>query len=104
MSAGWSFRDQSSCTSSHATDPRAGVSGLVTNRRVFVFRYHSPEHWLEVFRTYYGPILKAFGALDADGQAGLARDLTELMERFNVGGPDSLVIPSEYLEVVATRR
>ncbi|HET9494743.1 MAG TPA: class I SAM-dependent methyltransferase, partial [Chloroflexia bacterium] len=65
----------------------AGVSGLVTNRRVFVFRYHSPEHWLEVFRTYYGPILKAFGALDADGQAGLARDLTELMERFNVGGP-----------------
>ncbi len=75
----------------------------LTNRRYFVFRYHSAQHWLEVFRTYYGPMLKAFGALDATGQAGLARDLTDLLQRFNQGGPDTLVVPSEYIEVVATR-
>ena len=44
-----------------------------------MFRYRSTEHMLDFFRTYYGPMLKAFAALDADGQASLARDLTELM-------------------------
>ena len=69
-----------------------------------MFRYHSAQHWLEVFRTYYGPVLKAFAALDAGGQAGLARDLTELLQRSNQGGTDTLAVPSEYIEVVATRR
>jgi SAM-dependent methyltransferase len=82
----------------------AGIMAYKINRRTFVFRYRSAEHMLEVFRTYYGPMLKAFGALDGDGQAGLARDLTALMERSNVGGPDTLAVPSEYLEVVALRR
>jgi ubiquinone/menaquinone biosynthesis C-methylase UbiE len=81
-----------------------GISELRINRRFFVFRYRSAEHWLEVFRTYYGPVLKAFAALDAAGQAGLARDLTELLQRFNQGGTNTLAVPSEYLEVVATRR
>ena len=80
-----------------------GISELRINRRFFVFRYRSVQHWLEVFRTYYGPVLKAFAALDAAGQAGLAGDLTELLQRFNQGGADTLAVPSEYLEVVATR-
>ena len=80
-----------------------GISQLTINRRMFNFRYHSPEHWLEVFRTYYGPVLKAFAALDAEGQAGLARDITDLLNALNQGGA-TLVVPSEYLEVVATRR
>ena len=80
-----------------------GISELRINRRFFVFRYRSAEHWLEVFRTYYGPVLKAFAALDAEGQASLARDLTELLQRFNQGGTATLAVPSEYLEVVATR-
>jgi SAM-dependent methyltransferase len=81
-----------------------GISDLTTNRRFFVFRYRSAQHWVEVFRTYYGPVLKAFAALDAAGQAGLERDLLELLERFNQGGTETLSVPSEYLEVVATRR
>ena len=80
-----------------------GISELRANRRMFVFRYRSAEHFLEVFRTYYGPMLKAFAALDAAGQAGLAADLTELIGRFNQGGDGTLALPSEYLEVVATR-
>jgi SAM-dependent methyltransferase len=81
-----------------------GISELTTTKRFFVFRYRSPEHLLDVFRTYYGPMLKAFAALDAAGQAGLAEDLTELVHRFNRGGADTLAVPSEYLEVVAIRR
>jgi SAM-dependent methyltransferase len=80
-----------------------GITELQITRRMFVFRYRSAAHWLEVFRTYYGPTLKAFAALDATGQTSLAQDLTDLLERFNEGGPDTLAVPSEYLEVVATR-
>jgi ubiquinone/menaquinone biosynthesis C-methylase UbiE len=71
--------------------------------RTFVFRYRSPQHWLEVFRTYYGPTLKAFEALDAERQGALARDIITLLEERHQGGP-GLAVPSEYLEVVVTRR
>jgi ubiquinone/menaquinone biosynthesis C-methylase UbiE len=81
-----------------------GIAALTVNRRFFMFRYHSAPHWVEAFRTYYGPVLKAFAALDAASQAGLERDLLELLERFNQGGSETLVVPGEYLEVVATRR
>ena len=70
----------------------------------FNFRYHSPAHFLQVFREYYGPTHKVFGALDTGRQAALAADITALLERHNVGGAKSLVVPSEYLEVVITRR
>jgi ubiquinone/menaquinone biosynthesis C-methylase UbiE len=73
-------------------------------RRDYVFRYRSPAHWLEVFRTYYGPTHKAFGTLDAAKQAELAGDVTALMARFNRSSDATLVLPSEYLEVVITKR
>ena len=57
-----------------------------------------------MFRTYYGPVHKAFAALDAEKQAALASDLTALMERSNRSGDATLVLPGEYAEVVVTRR
>ncbi len=74
-----------------------------TERR-FVFRYRSPEHWLEVFRTYYGPMLKTFAALDAAAGAALQRDLLDLVQRCNRAQDGTMVVPSDYLEVVITRR
>jgi ubiquinone/menaquinone biosynthesis C-methylase UbiE len=71
--------------------------------RDFVFRYRSPAHWLEVFRTQYGPTLKAFAALAPQAQDALERDLRELIDRFNRSGDSTLVIPSTYLEVVIVR-
>lgn len=73
-------------------------------RRLFNFRYQSAAHWIEVFRNYYGPTHKVYAALDPDRQASLTRDLGALLERLNVGGATSLVVPSEYLEVVITRK
>jgi hypothetical protein len=77
---------------------------IETNRRVFNFRYRSAEHWLEVFKTYYGPTKRAFAAVDAGKQAALAADLTALLGRMNRGGKETLIVPSEYLEVVVTKR
>lgn len=73
-------------------------------RRDYNFRYRSAEHWLQVFRDYYGPTLKAFAALDEAGGRALESDIIALLERLNVGGPNSLVVPSEYLEIVITKR
>jgi SAM-dependent methyltransferase len=73
-------------------------------RRNFNFRYRSAAHFVEVFRTWYGPVHKAFATLPADKGAALERDLTELIDELNIAGPDSLVVPGEYLEAVIVRR
>jgi len=82
----------------------AAATSIDAQRREFVFRYRSPAHWLEIFRTWYGPVHKAFGALEAAKQAELAGDLEALMARFNRAQDGTLVLPSEYLEVVISRR
>jgi ubiquinone/menaquinone biosynthesis C-methylase UbiE len=81
-----------------------GVSDIRCDVRTFNFRYRSAAHWLQVFRTYYGPTNRAFAALGPSRAQALTADITALLERVNVGGPDSLVVPADYLEVVATRR
>jgi len=73
-------------------------------RRNFMFRYRSPRHWLDTFRTYYGPMHKAFAALDAGKQESLAEDLLGLAQRFNSATDGSMVAPSEYLEAVIRLR
>lgn len=80
-----------------------GVSALEVKRQYFVFHYHSPHHFMEFFRTYYGPTLKAFEALDEAGKESLARGIEELAAQFNRSSNETLTIPSEYLEVVAVR-
>jgi ubiquinone/menaquinone biosynthesis C-methylase UbiE len=82
----------------------AHASSIQCEPRTFVFRYRSPEHFMQVFRTYYGPILKAFGALQPAAQSALANDLVALIGRFNRSGDGGVVVPSEYLEIVITRR
>jgi hypothetical protein len=72
--------------------------------RHFNFRYRSAAHFLEVFRTWYGPIHKAFLALPPEKGEALAADLTALLNRMNIAGEGSLVVPSEYAEVVIVRR
>jgi ubiquinone/menaquinone biosynthesis C-methylase UbiE len=81
----------------------SAAAELRCERREFVFRYRSFEHWLDVFRTYYGPVHKAFAALDAQGREALAQDLRGVLQRYNRSGDATLVYPGEYLEVVVTR-
>jgi SAM-dependent methyltransferase len=78
------------------------LDSIAIERKEFVFRYRSAAHWLGVFRTYYGPMHKAFGALDPAMQQSLAADLIALAERFNRATDGSLVVPGEYLEVVGS--
>lgn len=80
------------------------ATAIQAELRHFVFRYRSPEHWLQVFKTYYGPVLKAFSTLEPAAQAALESDLIAQIDRFNRSGDAGVVVPSEYLEIVITRR
>ena len=79
------------------------ATGIRTTRRTYTFRYRSAEHWIEVFRTFYGPTHKAFGALDEAGQQALHAALLGFLGRWSRGNGTGLCIPSDYLEVVVTR-
>ncbi len=81
-----------------------GVVSLDAARRAFVFRARSAEHWIALFRDYYGPINRAFAAQDTAGQAALVADLDDLLRRHNRATDGTVAVPADYLEVVAIRR
>lgn len=80
-----------------------GVESLVAQPRHFVFRYRSAQDWLDTFRTFYGPTLKAFGSLDEVAAKALEQELLALADASNTSTTGALRIPSEYLEIVAVR-
>ncbi len=80
------------------------ATSIKAESRNFTFRYRSPEHFLDIFKTYYGPTLKAFAALDEANQRGLANDLLALIGRMNRAEDGTMVLASEYLEIVITKR
>jgi ubiquinone/menaquinone biosynthesis C-methylase UbiE len=77
---------------------------VAAESRHFVFRYKSPAHWLEIFRDYYGPVLKAFASLAPEARTALEKDLLALIDKHNVAKDGTMVLPSEYLEAVITRK
>lgn len=79
------------------------MAELRAERRSFAFRYRSAQHFVDYFRGYCGPSLKAFETLNAEGKESLERDLIELIGRFNSSGDETVVVPSDYFEVVAIR-
>jgi len=83
---------------------RGLASKIHATPKFFNFRYRSVEHFIEVFRTYYGPMHKTFSSLVPDQQKALEQDLRTLISRGNIAVDGTLVLPSEYLEVVITRR
>jgi ubiquinone/menaquinone biosynthesis C-methylase UbiE len=82
----------------------AQASDIVTEPRMFVFRYRSPGHWLDVFKAFYGPMLKAFAALEPDAQEALTDDLLALVGKFDRASDGTTAVHSEYLEVVIKKR
>lgn len=82
---------------------RASAKSIDVNERAFTFRYASPDQFIDVFRTYYGPVHKAFLSLDPAGQLALERDLRDLITRFDRGADGTMRVPSVYAEVIVTR-
>jgi len=79
------------------------AASIQATQKHYVFRYRSPEHWLDVFRTFYGPVLKTFAALSPDAQGNLEKGLLRLAAEFNRADDGTMVAPGQYLEVVIVR-
>ena len=90
-------------TKAYLRDLMGGDASTAATSRTFVFRYKSPEHWIEIFRNYYGPVHKAFAAIDQHGRVALEKDLHALIDEFNIAEDGTVVIPSEYLEAIITK-
>lgn len=90
-------------TKAYLRDLMGGDASIAATSRTFVFRYKSPEHWIEIFRNYYGPVHKAFAAIDQHGRVVLEKDLHALIDEFNIAEDGTVVIPSEYLEAIITK-
>jgi ubiquinone/menaquinone biosynthesis C-methylase UbiE len=80
------------------------AASIAAEPRDFVFRYRSPTHFIDVFSTYYGPVVKAFAALDASERTALAADVRALIDRLNRAEDGTMVVPGEYLEAVIVKR
>ncbi len=78
----------------------AEADSIDLHDRAFTFRYRSPDHFMQVFRQYYGPMHKAFLALDSDGQQALDHDLRAVLDRFNTARDGTLVAPAAYVDVI----
>lgn len=81
----------------------AQAADIRSVRRCFQFRYRSVAHWIEAFRSYYGPVHKLYGTLDSERRERLSASIGELLERLDTGGGQTLVVPGEYLEVVVVK-
>jgi SAM-dependent methyltransferase len=81
-----------------------GIASLEVAERTFTWRFRSAEEFVEFFRRWYGPTLKAFAALEDDARDALERDLVALAERFDRLGGDAIAIPATYTEAVAVKR
>jgi len=82
----------------------ASAASIKAERRHFNFRYRSPEHFLDVFKNFYGPMLKAFAALDMANQQRLRDDIVALIATMNRASDGTMIVPSEYLEIVIVKR
>lgn len=76
-----------------------GCRSVNVSMRSFTFRYKSADHFIEVFRTLYGPVHKAFLALSEDEQRDLQIDIQALIDEMNTESDGSVLIPAEYAEV-----
>jgi hypothetical protein len=87
----------------HLEELFGGEADVTARQKDFVFRYPSAAHWIETFRSCYGPVLKAFEALPAAGQKTLEEEITALIGRFNRAHDGTMVVPGAYLEAVIVK-
>jgi len=80
-----------------------GVSDLRVERRISRQPFRSADHYIEFFRTYFGPTQTAYERVGPEGEQALTDDLRGFLEAANTAGDRAMVLEAEYLEVIATR-
>ncbi len=81
-----------------------GTSSIRIAKRRALFRYRDSGHWIDVFRTYFGPIIRTLEVLDEKRRGEFLEELDGTLNRFNRSGDDTLMVAADYLEVVMTKK
>jgi ubiquinone/menaquinone biosynthesis C-methylase UbiE len=81
----------------------SGLEEMTVTEKAYTLRYLSIEHFVDFHITHFGPIKTAYDSLDIDGRQRLTSDLAGRAAERNRSGNDTIVIDSDYLEVVAVR-
>lgn len=83
---------------------RDGAATIRLTKRMYAFQYpFPPGEVVELFASYFGPVMQALDTLDAEGRAALRRDLEKLWATHNVATDGTTALGAEILEVVAIR-
>jgi ubiquinone/menaquinone biosynthesis C-methylase UbiE len=80
-----------------------GITDLRAERRISRQPFRSADHYIDFFRTYFGPTQMAYERVGAEGEQALTDDLRAFLESANTAGDRAMVLEAEYLEVIATR-
>lgn len=80
------------------------MTDLRARRRTFTWRFPDAAAFVDTFRRWNGPTLRAFAAVGEAGAPALEADLVALVERSARRRDGAIAVPAEYLEVVAVRR
>jgi SAM-dependent methyltransferase len=80
------------------------IAEIWLEKRFTTFRSRSPQSFIDDWKRWYGPTLKAFDAVGEAGAPALESDILDLIARFNRATDGTMVVPSEYLEAVIVRR
>jgi len=80
------------------------ITSMRSTRRSALFRYRSSAHWIQVFSTYFGPIMRTLEALDGQRRTAFLQELDAILQRFNRSNDQTLMVSADYLEVVMRKR
>ena len=82
----------------------SGIRTIHSQVRQAIFRYISTDAYVEFFRTWFGPTIKAFEALPEDRHPALTADMAALARKYNRNGGDApITMVGDYLETIITR-
>jgi SAM-dependent methyltransferase len=80
-----------------------GVTDLRIERKQSRQAFRSADHFLDFFRTYFGPTKVAYERVGPEGEEALTADLLAYLEESNTAGDRAIVLKPEYLQAIATR-
>jgi ubiquinone/menaquinone biosynthesis C-methylase UbiE len=81
-----------------------GVSELNVTSHLYPFRYpFGPAEVVDFFFANYGPTLRAYQSLSAEGRERLRSDLIELWTKNNLATDGTTHVKGEYIEVVGIK-
>ena len=80
------------------------VCDVLTTHRTVTFHHGSAEAWVDELRTTRGPVRAAFESVSHEGRRAFERELLYLIDDFNLCMNASVLVPSEYVEIVIVKK